>query len=105
MELLSGVERARGLFLPMKALRTHSTGELGMEPSAPLQELAARLRGGGRAEASLGATLYTPTATSALSVFEIPLVGRRRSLGRSSPSTTPPAKGKCAWWPSWGRRG
>ena len=81
MELLSGVGESERALLAYEGFKNTLNRELGMEPSAPLQELAARLREEAEQRASLGASLIHSTATSALSVFEIPLVGRKEEFG------------------------
>ena len=52
-----------------------------MEPSSQMQELAARLREEVEERASLGASLIHSAATTALSVLEVPLVGRQEEFG------------------------
>jgi len=81
MELLSGVGESERALLAYEGFKNTLNRELGMEPSAPLQELAANLREEAEQRASLGASLIHSTATSALSVFEIPLVGRKEEFG------------------------
>ena len=57
MELLSGVGESERALLAYEGFKNTLNRELGMEPSAPLQELAARLRDEAEQRASLGASL------------------------------------------------
>ena len=55
--------------------------ELSSEPSAPLRELAARLREEVEARSSLGASLARSEAATPLSLLEVPLAGRHKEFG------------------------
>ena len=100
MELLSGVGESERALLAYEGFKNTLNRELGMEPSAPLQELAARLREEAEQRALWVRALYTRQLLVRFLSLRYRWLAARRSLGRSSPSTTPPAKGKCAWWPS-----
>ena len=85
MELLSSVGESERALLAYEGFKNTLGRELGMEPSPPLQELAARLHEEVQERASLGASLArfsegTPT-TGLPSYLEAPLVGRQEEFG------------------------
>ena len=85
MELLSSVGESERALLAYENFKNTLGRELGMEPSPPLQELAARLHEEVQERASLGASLArfsegTPT-TGLPSYLEAPLVGRQEEFG------------------------
>jgi DNA-binding SARP family transcriptional activator len=85
MELLSSVGESERALLAYEGFKNTMGTELGMEPSPPLQELAARLHEEIQERASLGASLArfsegTPT-TGLPSYLEAPLVGRQEEFG------------------------
>src|SRR5215217_5554297 len=85
MELLSSVGESERALLAYEDFKNTLGKELGMEPSPPLQELAARLHEEVQERASLGASLArfsegTPT-TDLPSYLEAPLVGRQEEFG------------------------
>src|SRR5215217_7496517 len=83
MELLSGAGEGEEALLAYDGFRNILNRKLGMEPSPPLQELAARLREEVEQRASLGASLVPSAAPTAapLSVLDVPLVGRQDEFG------------------------
>ena len=84
MELLSGAGESERALLAYEGFKNTLSRELGMEPSPPLQELAARLQEEVEERASLGASLARfseGTPTTALSYLEVPLVGRQEEFG------------------------
>jgi DNA-binding SARP family transcriptional activator len=86
MELLFGAGESERALLVYEGFRNTLSRELGMEPSTQMQELAHRLQEEVEQRASLGASLIhpaatTPTITTQLSVFEVPLVGRQEEFG------------------------
>jgi len=90
MELLSGAGDSEGALVAYEDFSQTLSRELNSEPSAPLQELAGRLHEEVEARSSLGASLtrssgdttpLPPTPTTALSVLEVPLAGRRKEFG------------------------
>ena len=109
MELLSSAGESERALLAYEGFKNTLGRELGMEPSSPMQELAARLHEEVRERASLGASLARFSEALLLLICFRPWRCRwsaaRRSLGRSSPSTRPPAWDKRASWPSLGRQG
>ena len=85
MELLSGVGESERALLAYEGFKNTLGKELGMEPSPPLHELAARLHEEVQERASLGTSLArfsegTPT-TDLPSYLEAPLVGRQEEFG------------------------
>jgi DNA-binding SARP family transcriptional activator len=85
MELLSSVGESERALLAYEGFKNTLGRELGMDPSPPLQELAARLHEEIQERASLGASLArfsegTPT-TDLPSYLEAPLVGRQEEFG------------------------
>src|SRR5215208_5514724 len=85
MELLSSVGESERALLAYEGFKNTLGRELGMEPSPPLQELAARLHEEVQERASLGASLArfsegAPT-TDLPSYLEAPLVGRQEEFG------------------------
>ena len=85
MELLSSVGESERALLAYEGFKNTLGRELGMEPSPPLQELAARLHEEVQEKASLGASLARfsegiPT-TDLPSYLEAPLVGRQEEFG------------------------
>src|SRR5215211_4214983 len=85
MELLSSVGESERALRAYEGFKNTLGKELGMEPSPPLQELAARLHEEVQERASLGASLArfsegTPT-TDLPSYLEAPLVGRQEEFG------------------------
>jgi DNA-binding SARP family transcriptional activator/tetratricopeptide (TPR) repeat protein len=86
MELLSGVGESERALLAYEGFKNAFGRELGMEPSSPLEELAASLREEVEQRASLGLTLArasegAPATTGPPSGLEAPLVGRREEFG------------------------
>ncbi len=85
MELLSSAGESERALLAFEGFRNTLGRALGSEPSSQMQELAARLREELEERASLGASLLrpaaTPTITTQLSAFEVPLVGRQEEFG------------------------
>jgi DNA-binding SARP family transcriptional activator/tetratricopeptide (TPR) repeat protein len=85
MELLSSAGESVEALLVHEGFRNTLSRELGIEPSAQMQQLAARLREEVEQRASLGASFIqpaaTPTITTQLSVLKIPLVGRQEEFG------------------------
>ena len=86
MELLSSVGESERALLAYEGFKNILNRELGMEPSLPLQELAASLREEVEQRASSGVTLArasegTPATTSPPSGLEVPLVGRQEEFG------------------------
>jgi DNA-binding SARP family transcriptional activator len=85
MELLSSVGESERALLAYENFKNALGRELGMEPSPPLQELAARLHEEVQERASLGTSLArfsedAPT-TGLPSYLEAPLVGRQEEFG------------------------
>jgi len=76
MELLSGAGESERALLAYEGFQNTLKRELGTAPSAQMQGLAHRLHEEVEERASLGASLAPSAATPALSVFEVPLVGR-----------------------------
>ena len=85
MELLSSAGESVEALLVHEGFRNTLSRELGIEASAQMQQLAARLREEVEQRASLGASFIqsaaTPTITTQLSVLEVPLVGRPEEFG------------------------
>jgi DNA-binding SARP family transcriptional activator/tetratricopeptide (TPR) repeat protein len=84
MELLSGAGESEGALLAYESFRDTLSRELKTEPSPQMQQLAARLREEIEARSSLGASLRhsaATTATSPLSVLEVPFAGRHEEFG------------------------
>jgi len=85
MELLSRAGESEEALLAYEDFREALSRVLGMEPSAQMRELAARLGEEVEQRASLGASLMPPAATGApaggLSVLDVPLVGRHKEFG------------------------
>ena len=81
MELLSGAGESERALLVYEGFRNSLSRALGMEPSTPLQQLAARLQEEVEQRSSLGASLIHSAATTALSVLEVPLVSRQKEFG------------------------
>ena len=81
MELLSGAGESERALLVYEGFRNTLERKLGTEPSSQMQELAHRLHEEVEERASLGASLAPSAATPALSVFEVPLVGRDKEFG------------------------
>ena len=81
MELLSGAGESERALLVYEGFRNTLSRELGSEPSTQMQELAARLQEEVEERASLGASHIHSAATTALSVLEVPLVGRQEEFG------------------------
>ena len=83
MELLSGVgESERALLLAYEGFKNTLNRELGMEPSAPLQELAARLREEAEQRALWVRALYTRQLLVRFLSLRYRWLAARRSLGR-----------------------
>ena len=81
MELLSGAGESERALLVYEGVRNTLSRVLGTEPSTQLQQLAARLQEEVEKRASLGASHIHAAATTALSVLEVPLVGRHEEFG------------------------
>jgi DNA-binding SARP family transcriptional activator len=81
MELLSGAGESERALLVYEGIQSTLSTAFGMEPSTQMQELATRLQEEVEQRASLGTSLIHSTATTALSVFEVPLVGRHEEFG------------------------
>jgi DNA-binding SARP family transcriptional activator len=81
MELLSGAGESERALLAYEGFMNTQERALGMEPSPQMQLLAHRLHEEVEERASLGASLIPSAATTALSAFEIPLVGRHEEFG------------------------
>ena len=81
MELLSGAGESEEALLVYEELRDTLSKELSSEPSAPLRELATRLREEVEARSSLGASLARSEAATPLSLLEVPLAGRHKEFG------------------------
>ena len=83
MELLSSAGESEKALLAFEDFRQTLSRELESEPSNQMQQLAARLQEEVEERASLGASLLHPAATTAgaLSVLEVPLVGRHEEFG------------------------
>ena len=81
MELLSGAGESERALLVYEGFRNTLSTALGMEPSTQMQQLAARLQKEVKERASLGASHIHSAATTALSVLEVPLVGRQEEFG------------------------
>ena len=81
MELLSGAGESERALLVYEGLRNALSRVLGTEPSTQMQRLAVRLREEVEERASLGASVVHSAAATALSVLEVPLVGRQEELG------------------------
>jgi DNA-binding SARP family transcriptional activator/tetratricopeptide (TPR) repeat protein len=81
MELLSGAGESERALLAYEGFRNTLSTALGTEPSTQMQRLAARLQEEVEERASLGASLIHSAATTALSVLEMPLVGRQKEFG------------------------
>jgi DNA-binding SARP family transcriptional activator/tetratricopeptide (TPR) repeat protein len=80
MELLSQTGESERALLVYEGYRNTLSRAL-MEPSARMQQLAARLQEEVEERASLGASVMHSAAASALSELEVPLVGRQEELG------------------------
>jgi DNA-binding SARP family transcriptional activator len=81
MELLTGAGESERALLVYEGFRRTLSRTLGTEPSTQLQHLAARLQDEVEQRASLGSSLIHSAATTALSVLEVPLVGRHEEFG------------------------
>ena len=85
MELLSSAGESEKALLAFEDFRQTLTRELESEPSNQMQQLAARVQEEVEERASLGASLFHPAATTAaagaLSMLEVPLVGRHEEFG------------------------
>ena len=81
MELLSSAGESERALLVYEGFRNTLSRALGTEPSAQMQRLANRLREEVEERASLGASLVHSAAATALSVLEVPLVGRQEEFG------------------------
>ena len=81
MELLSSAGESERALLVYEGFRNTLSRALGRSPLLQMQELAARLQKEVEERASLGASLIHSAATTALSVLEVPLVGRQEEFG------------------------
>ena len=81
MELLSGTGESERALLVYEGFRNTLSRALGMEPSAQMQQLSARLQEEVEERASLGASRIHSAATTALSLLEVPLVSRQEEFG------------------------
>ena len=81
MELLSGAGESERALLVYEGFQSTLYRVLEMEPSTQMRRLAARLHKDVEERASLGASHIHTAATTALSVLEIPLVGRQEEFG------------------------
>ena len=85
MELLSSTGESEKALLAFEDFRQTLRRELESEPSNQMQRLAARLQEEVEERASLGASLLhsaaTTAAAGALSMLEVPLVGRHEEFG------------------------
>ena len=84
MELLSSAGESEKALLAFEDFRQTLSRELESEPSNQMQQLAARVQEEVEERASLGASLLHPVATTAagaLSMLEVPLVGRHEEFG------------------------
>jgi DNA-binding SARP family transcriptional activator/tetratricopeptide (TPR) repeat protein len=81
MELLSDAGESERALLVYEGFRDTLSRARGMGPSTQMQELAARLREEAEQRTSLGASLMHSAAATALSVLEVPLVGRQEEFG------------------------
>jgi DNA-binding SARP family transcriptional activator/tetratricopeptide (TPR) repeat protein len=81
MELLSGTGESERALLVYEGFRNTLSRALGMEPSAQMQQLSARLQEEVEERASLGASHIHSAATTALSLLEVPLVSRQEEFG------------------------
>jgi DNA-binding SARP family transcriptional activator len=81
VELLSSAGKSERALLAYEGFRNTLSRELQIEPSSQMQQLAGRLREEVEQRASLGASLIPSAATTALSVLEVPLVGRQEEFG------------------------
>ena len=85
MELLSSAGESEKALLAFEDFRQTLSRELESEPSNQMQQLAARVQEEVEERASLGASLLHPAATTAaagaLSMLEVPLVGRHEEFG------------------------
>ena len=81
MELLSSAGESQGALLVYENFRSTMSRVLKSEPSAQMQQLAARLQKEVEARSSLGGVLAGSAATTALSELAIPLAGRQEEFG------------------------
>src|SRR3954470_21277962 len=84
MELLSSAGESERALLVYEGFQNTLNRELQIEPSSRMQRLAGRLREEVEERASVGASLIpsaATTTTTALSVLEVPLVGRQEEFG------------------------
>src|SRR3954464_8966981 len=82
MELLSSAGESERALLVYEGFQNTLNRELQIEPSSRMQRLAGRLREEVEERASVGASLIPSEATTtALSVLEVPLVGRQEEFG------------------------
>jgi len=82
MELLSSAGESERALLVYEGFQNTLNRELQIEPSSRMQRLAGRLREEVEERASVGASLIPSAATTtALSVLEVPLVGRQEEFG------------------------
>ena len=81
MEMLSGAGDSEGALLAYEDFQNTLRRVLKTEPSPQMQELSGRLQEEVEARSSLGASLTHSATTTALSVFEVPLVGRHEEFG------------------------
>ena len=81
MELLSGTGESERALLVYEGFRNTLSRALGTEPSAQMQQLAARLQEEVEQRTSLGASHIHSAATTALSALEVPLVSRQEEFG------------------------
>ncbi|HEY6713454.1 MAG TPA: BTAD domain-containing putative transcriptional regulator, partial [Rubrobacter sp.] len=84
MELLSSAGESEKALLAFEDFRQTLSRELESEPSNQMQQLAARLQEEVEERASLGASLLhsaATTAAGALSMLEVPFVGRHEEFG------------------------
>jgi DNA-binding SARP family transcriptional activator len=81
MELLSDAGESERALLVYEGFRNTLSRARGREPSTKMQQLAVRLQEEVDERASLGANLIHSAAATALSVLEVPLVGRQEEFG------------------------
>jgi DNA-binding SARP family transcriptional activator/tetratricopeptide (TPR) repeat protein len=81
MELLSDAGESERALLVYEGFRNTLSRALGTEPSTQMQEFTARLREEADERASLGASHIHSAAVTALSMLEVPLVGRQEEFG------------------------
>ena len=81
VELLSATGDGEGALLSYQYFRNALKGELDVEPSLQMRELAERLREEVLERASLGASLAHSATTTPLSALDVPFVDRQEEFG------------------------